>query len=460
MKKPILITCLFFLNIYSIFSQISGSSNLYIGESSSYCIHSIYGDNISWNVGPGLSIDGGVGGCINLKGTKAGTWSIHARIYNYNGYLIKNEFFAVSVTTHSNAPVINGPHSLFAGQIAEYSASSDERRHVTFSAPSLYFDIIESSYNRIKVRVKNKQGTTYIEAEAADQTGSFRNIKTIDIKVPTISGTDNTCTSGTFSVANIPSNSSITWSKYPTFLSLTSNGNTCTVSGNHNGEAWVEATIDNAASIRKYFVMGNPIPMSIRTFHETSSEGTVYGWCSNQSGNKIRLEFGSSNTYLYWPLSYDVRLVRSNTNTVVANLGTIYGESDMDVNYMPSPSPNNWYEIQVRPTSCGTGSWHSIQEADFSDCSLSHYSIYSIYPNPGENYISLSRTSKDKEINRSLKSSLNIKISSATTGKIQKDINLGSIDEKIDISSLPSGLYIVSIIENNVLIESLKLIVK
>lgn len=141
---------------------------------------------------------------------------------------------------------------------------------------------------------------------------------------------------------------------------------------------------------------------------------------------------------------------------MVANLGTIYGETDAHVNYTPSPSQNGWHEIQVRPKACGVGSWYPIQEVEVFDCSLSHYLVY---PNPGENFITLSRTSKSEDVGRNLVV-LNIKISSTTTGSVLKDVNLGSIDEKIDISSLPSGIYVVSIYENSVFVESLKLIVK
>ena len=272
-----------------------------------------------------------------------------------------------------------------------------------------------------------------------------------------ITGSDHICTSGIFSVANTTSNSNVTWSRYPTSLSLFSNGNSCTISGSYNGEAWIEATIDNIVSVRKYFVKGNPVPSSVSTFHETSS-GTAYGWCSNQAGNKIRLEFGSpsGNSNLYWPLSYDVRIVRWNTNTVVANLGTVYGELDIDVNYTPSPSQNGWYEIQVRPKSCGTGSWYPIQEVEISDCSLPHYMVY---PNPGENTIYLSKSIDNEGISKTTKVNLNIKISSITSGFV-KDINIETLGEQIDISTLPNGIYILSIYENNQFIESLKIVVK
>lgn len=268
--------------------------------------------------------------------------------------------------------------------------------------------------------------------------------------------------SATFRANSVYSTSNVAWSVYPTSLSLSPNGRSCTVSGNHVGAGWIEANIDNSRTVRSYFVMGKVMPDYAHIYHETSN-GPQEGWCDGiWITNKLVLSHSLPSLIpgLFNQLKYKLRLMNLNTHGIVyTHPYDVRAGDEITISYVNTPSIGNWYDIQVRLANSNDNIWTSVREVPYTSCST--YS-YAIYPNPSQGVVYLRATDENSmnTAERSKPENVALRIVSLSNGALMKSVASYSFGQPLDVSGLPNGNYVVSVIKDDIIIESLKMIIQ
>jgi hypothetical protein len=302
-----------------------------------------------------------------------------------------------------------------------------------------------------------------------------------NVVIITISGPTHFCTDGTFQVNNLPSDAAISAVRTSNSLLTTGVSNTTITVNNSSGisgGAWMVADIDiNSSTVTTdtvRFLVGEIIPMSAEIFHSCGASDECNGWCSNQSGNKFRLEFGLSDSRynaLSGDLNYQYRLVRYSNNTVVyTSTDYVSGLTAVDVDYIPYPVYNEWFVLEVKLVNCSGSSWHPLIEVEFVDCSLINFESMSAwsaaYPNPSSNELIIDKTVGNFELSTAIRDENNspettvLLYSHATTKLAYTKTYPSSTKQiKIDTSKLPNGVYYLNIVEKGETVKQQTIIV-
>lgn len=268
---------------------------------------------------------------------------------------------------------------------------------------------------------------------------------------PKISGSDYVCL-GTYSIINMPPNSTIQWSVNNSNIAIVSGQGTTTVSvqKQSNGSATLTATIKyngvTIATPTKNVITTNPVlGMSIQFQTPTGINGC---WASNMINNTFTIENDHS-------FAYDIveaRLYRLDNNNNPSQLVESWSNISTTNAHIDGYT-QGWYLFQLRGVNdCGYSDWleQEVEMVDFSilnflldyDASTEILTLTLIEPN-NENAQNKTINSQSKLIDSyiiELWNGLNsIKVDSYRTDLIKYQISL---------VGMPSGIYIVRIIKD------------
>ena len=262
--------------------------------------------------------------------------------------------------------------------------------------------------------------------------------------LPTISGSTTVCSSSntTYTLNNLPSGSTVTWTKSSNLSYVSQGTNTYTVkasSSSISGSGWVEAEIITGncdpITFRKDFWVGTPLlSANAITFNNESGEDGFF--CTDMIGNDVS-----------WPYSYpynyfDVKVTNISgtqtyhtdrvyeTNAFIGNLNLMSGT----------------YMVGVQGTNfCGTGNW-ALNGVEWKKCSEGDGGIggffLNVTPNPTttETEVELMRNDEvpidDNTIWELEVYDLGMKLKT-------KDIKIHGNKHKISAQSWKEGIYVI-----------------
>jgi hypothetical protein len=245
----------------------------------------------------------------------------------------------------------------------------------------------------------------------------------------TISGSDVVCSSGnTFSVPGLAPGTTISWNSSSNITLSNAAANYCTYSANSNGEGWIEATI-NAPTC------GTSVTLPRKTV-----------WAGVPVINYIS---GSNHVDAYGMAIYEA-ITQLNPgatyNWSVSPSGTVYNYGKTAQIYFQGDGD---YHVYVNASNtCGTSSTSEL----FVGVGINE--PYIIYPNPGDDNITLqtsemettlpssSKTEKSKKSDTYLVKILN------EQGTQMKTQQTKQLPLNIQTHSLPNGKYIIQVVTN------------
>lgn len=256
-----------------------------------------------------------------------------------------------------------------------------------------------------------------------------------------ISGRSEICTSATYSINNLASDLTVTWSSSNNFIASINptNGTQATLTKIGTGIVTISATVQNACGQQKTFtkgvVLGNA---DVDWVFFSNGIGESDYFCSSNSGNDYEIlpKISGSN--------HQVRIKEYPSLNVVytsyiktGNLGTL--------NYNPAPG---WYVFEVRRTnSCGTTNWFGA-EVEFVDCSQQGGGgmEYRISPNPTSETLTISKK-QSKEGKNVSKLKNNAKDSYELYDYNGNLTDKGTVNDEtnIDVSNYKKGRYFLKI---------------
>lgn len=260
-----------------------------------------------------------------------------------------------------------------------------------------------------------------------------------------ISGSGYFCSStSTYSLSNLPSGMTATWTASSNLNIVSSTGTSITVSRNTSdsqADGYVKATFPYGYSISKSITAGEA-DVDYVVFENGIGESDFF--CTTHSGNTYEI-FPKSNA------THQVRLKAYPSLNVIYTSGSGLTGDAGTLNY--TPSTEGYYLFEVRRTnSCGTTEWFGF-EVEFVNCSWffssSSSSSFNIFPNPSSEYLTIKRNPKASRDN----STQTIFKSVSETNYYEifdKDLNIvvnGTVSETetVDISKLAKGSYILRI---------------
>ncbi|MVN21326.1 hypothetical protein GO621_07230 [Mucilaginibacter sp. HMF7410] len=196
----------------------------------------------------------------------------------------------------------------------------------------------------------------------------------------TISGSDQFCTSGTYSIPGLPAGTTVAWSANPNIVSISTTNNVATLNRLNNGTISLTATVSSAC--------GNvPLPSKLVTVGSKLS-GYIQGhdMCTNSAGAVFSISPVAGATDYQWAIYPNPQNFSINGN----------GGSYVDVSNWTSPGG---YSMTVTITTpCGTvGDEYSfavIRNDPMKNCNTGGGSdSFSYYPNPAGNSMTITTSS-------------------------------------------------------------------
>lgn len=191
----------------------------------------------------------------------------------------------------------------------------------------------------------------------------------VQVVMPIVSGPDLFCTSGVFTVNNLPTGTTISsWNVSPIdsiTISGSGNSRTLTKAGTFNDELVLTVTLNTpcgTTDITTKAWVGIPRIDGV-DFHNSVNNDSYF--CSSHTGNTFK--FHTYGNYAGPSDLFEVQLLSYPSMTLLHSQNYYGGEGEWT--YTPSPG---WYVIRARVIdhACGTaGNW-SEYEVEFVDCSI------------------------------------------------------------------------------------------
>jgi len=180
---------------------------------------------------------------------------------------------------------------------------------------------------------------------------------------PTVAGPNCFETNGTYTLQNLPANSSIEWLvSGPVAIAGTNSDMSVNITKLSDGVGAVRAKITTPCGIintaPKQIYLGKPQSVGILQFKNENTNALGY-WCSTHFGNIIELEEHDPN------LTYEAKLLSYPSMTLVKPVTIVYPNSSEDpFGYLPA----GWYILEIRSlNSCGSSDWVGY-EVELVDC--------------------------------------------------------------------------------------------
>ncbi|MFC4722669.1 T9SS type A sorting domain-containing protein [Geojedonia litorea] len=258
----------------------------------------------------------------------------------------------------------------------------------------------------------------------------------------TLVGSDILCSTGTYTINNMPSNSSVTWSSSNIYVATITpiNSTQATLSKTGSGIVTVTATVINACGQQKTFTKNVTVgSANVDYVVFTNGVGGTDYFCTSHTGNAYEiLPHISGATHQFRLRQYPNLNIVYTSNTITGNTGT--------VNYYPSPG---WYVFEVaRTNSCGTTDWFGT-EVEFVDCSQQGGGgemEFRISPNPTSETLTISKkqTKEDKNTPKpEADDSSSYKLYDFNANLVDQGIFIN--ETIIDVSGYKKGKYILKI---------------
>lgn len=182
-------------------------------------------------------------------------------------------------------------------------------------------------------------------------------------QMPMITGPNCFDINGTYTLQNLPANSTVEWLvNGPAAMEGGNSGTSVNVNKLADGVGSIRARITTPCGVinttSKRFYLGKPRLEGIVQF-KNESTNTFGKWCSTHTGNTIELEDHDS------AVTYQARLLSYPSMNVVKPVKVVYPNSSEDLfGYIP----RGWYVLEIRGVnSCGTSDWIGY-EVELVDC--------------------------------------------------------------------------------------------
>jgi hypothetical protein len=250
-----------------------------------------------------------------------------------------------------------------------------------------------------------------------------------------IQGSTQICsTPETYTIPNLPTGATVTWSIIPSsgVASLSTSGNTATLSKTDNGSLQLSSTVHSACGdiilpIKELYVGLPPSP--------GSTSPSLNPMCPGQVKVVSLLPRAGIDSY-YW---------YTNDTGITVSGNSIYGNIEAN-------DPGT-YQLKIRTTnSCGsTEQSYFVNVSDYGDtrCSGTAYR-YSIYPNPAGNQVTVAYVKNGEELEiQKFKKEFSMKLYN-DKGKEVSSANNNSEENSysLDTSKLPDGNYFLHITDD------------
>lgn len=244
-----------------------------------------------------------------------------------------------------------------------------------------------------------------------------------------IGGSPELCiTSQEYNFQGIPSGATVVWNITPAtgIASLSTTGNTATLTQTGNGNITLTATVNSCGTITlsRPIKVGTPV-LGMPNFTNLDNENQY--WCSNNSGNSFTIETNDLSA------TYEARILSYPSLNVYATNSNAYPGGDT-FGYVPA----GYYVFQLRATNiCGTSDWVET-EVESLDCSLNYKtSNLNIYPNPANAELTVEfKDSEHKVANRTLQL-----IDNKGTILSASKLVSGQSKAVLNTKEMPNGIY-------------------
>lgn len=266
--------------------------------------------------------------------------------------------------------------------------------------------------------------------------------------MPVIAGTSPMCTSPyTYTVTGLQAGASVSgWTATPSgYVSLAPNGNSVKVTKIFDGDINLTATLANSGcrtnTVTRPITVGNPFPTGITT---AISDYVSYNG-PLQSGFTFFLPKGKGGTAIY--NVSDTRYSSLTWAPVSVQSGTSWSASGRQLNETVTAPQTQYSQASVTVRLTAQGPCGSYTQ-DFSTTAVANSSFdFTVSPNPAQNLITLS-TINNNQKNNSGNIIYAVKITDRF-GIVRKflEYKQGITTEKISLSDLNSGTYLVSIFD-------------
>lgn len=279
---------------------------------------------------------------------------------------------------------------------------------------------------------------------------------------PSISGPGVLCTTGVYTINNLPAGVTILWlSVNGTFNVIGGQGTpTATIQRVFNGLDIVRVQFTNAcgASITRdlNIISGFPMAEFVSFGNGIEQEGF---WCTSHNGNTFTI-----SPVDLTGVGYDFRLLSWPSLSVVYTGFTQYGAGG------PYPFGSNfspgWYVFEIRPnTICGTGDWIGF-EVEFVDCSLmkgsnKYFTIFAS-PNPASSdlYVRIDHEKPEvKELSKNEQVRYVLTDMNRASVVKQWTFTNGQNVQRLDVRGIRHGQYVLTVMKGKYK-ESVKIVIE
>jgi len=245
----------------------------------------------------------------------------------------------------------------------------------------------------------------------------------------TISGPNFACSSGTqFTVPGLVSGTNITWNASPNLTLIEASSNYCKYAANSNGEGWIDATINAPACGTSFTLPRKTIWVGVPVINNLT--GPIHVDAYGMGFYEINTLLNPSTTYV-WSVSPAASVSSSGKSA------NVYFQGDND------------YYVSVYGTNyCGTSA------TTVGWVTVGSYQPYIIYPNPGDDNITLqaNETSATFATSATVAKSSNsdsfdIKVFNEK-GNLVKIDKAKSLPYTMHSRNIPEGKYIIQVTNN------------
>jgi subtilisin family serine protease len=263
--------------------------------------------------------------------------------------------------------------------------------------------------------------------------------------LPTISGPNSICTSGTMSIS-VPSGTTVTWSVSPSnSLNFSGGGSskTFTRNGSFNGSVTITANISGGCgnkNITKSISVGNFLPLDLR-LRDPITNNPVYFICRDQPTNvKAAHDYNAVVDDWQWDVSG-------------AYITYDYSSSNHSLVTLRPYSYNVTVKIRAE-NSCGWSEWADVSP-DIIPCGM----FFTVYPNPSDSEVFITANTENELSEGETKTQnileelgpINLELYNFS-GKIvrERKFEKGNSELKINVSGLIKGNYFLRIVAKEV----------
>jgi hypothetical protein len=340
---------------------------------------------------------------------------------NGNIYVIYYSLDAANgFSTNTYVAISNDAGATFINQIVSDAA------HITAPIPEF-----SGGYSGDYIGITSFNGRAYA-AWSDNRTGQWQDYVS-QVSNSDISGSDYFCTSGNYSVTNLPANSTVSWTVSPTGIAnlSCSTCNQTTLSKASMGTVTLNASITNACSTTPISLTKN---ISVGFAPVTLN--------SSQTGS-------CNGSYQTWSLSADPASHATNWNWTVSYLG-----SNSDIYIYQPYSSSTFADVKGGGTIklaytdvCGNNKTDGVTV--YSNCYSSP--SFTLSPNPAQNNVVVTADNKPLSKNKLQNLIYAVKISDEL-GTLRKSFEYksGVASTNISLSGLNSGTYLISVFDGQI----------